>query len=383
MLNIHKLNLNFDLHIFMYTFINMIQDQFIKSFFKKIVVLDLSSVLAGPQVGSFFSELGAEVIKIENKNSQGDPTRQWKLEVEDQNSSISSYYASANYKKSTLLLDLTHWEDYEKMKQFAMRADIVVSNALPKVSTKLKIDYDTLKNLNPKIIYAQLVAYGADDDRPGYDLVMQAEAGFMAMNGSQNGKPAKMPVAIIDLMAAHQMKEAILIAMLKRAETSQGSLIQVSLYQSAIASLANQASNFLMCGHIPQKMGSLHPNIAPYGEVMTSSDGVEFILAVGSDEQYRKLGKTLNSVVLQSDIFISNQQRVKQRISLLGHLESAFQKLPYEEISIQLKSQQIPFCRVNRLDEVFDNELAKEMIISQKLDDIEARSVSQIAFKIN
>lgn len=360
----------------------MLQDQFIQSFFKKIVVLDLSSVLAGPQVGSFFSELGAEVIKIENKTSKGDPTRQWKLREEDKNSSISSYYASANYQKSTFLLDLTHSQDYEIMKKFAMRADIIISNALPKVSTKLKIDYLTLKKLNPKVIYAQLVAYRPDDNKPGYDLVMQAETGFMSMNGSPNGKPAKMPVAIIDLMAAHQMKEAILMAMIKRAETNQGSLIEVSLYQSAIASLANQASNFLMSGHIPQKMGSLHPNIAPYGEVLTSSDGVEFILAVGSDEQFKKLGKTLNSSQLQSDIFQQNSQRVKQRNNLFDYLEEAFQQLPYREIEIKLKSQQIPFCRVNSMDEVFDNDLAKEMILSQKVDDIEARSVSQIAFKI-
>ena len=194
----------------------MTNPNYIPEYFSKLKILDLSTVLAGPQVGSFFSELGSKVIKVENKRSNGDPTRQWKLEVEKGRNTISSYYASANYQKESIFLDLQDVDDYMILLSLAKEADILLSNYQLIVANKLKVDYASLKAINPNIIYAQLYAYDADDTRPGYDLVMQAETGFMSMNGHPDGATAKMPVAIIDIMAAHQLKEALLIALIKR-----------------------------------------------------------------------------------------------------------------------------------------------------------------------
>ncbi len=351
--------------------------------FSDLKILDLSSVLAGPQVGSFFSELGAEVVKIENRRSNGDPTRQWKLEVEKGSESISSYYASANYQKESIFLDLQNSNDYSKLISIAEEADIVISNYQLRVACKLGVDYETLKEYNPKVIYAQLYAYDAQDSRPGYDLVMQAETGFMSMNGHPSGAPAKMPVAIIDLMAAHQIKEAILIALIKRGKEAAGSLVEVSLYKSAIASLANQASNYLMADHIPKKLGSLHPNIAPYGDPFTTKDQITFILAVGSDDQFNKLGKTLRNRQLLSSTFDYNSSRLANRSRMNEVLQQEFGQLTFKEIDLLLADQNIPFCRVLSLDGVFKNNLAKDMILDHVIEGDAVKSVSQIAFTIN
>lgn len=351
--------------------------------FEDLNILDLSSVLAGPQVGSFFAELGAKVIKVENKNSKGDPTRQWKLEAEKGSDTISSYYASANYHKDSLLLDLKDQSDYKVLKDLAVQADIIISNYQPVVSRKLKVDYATLSKDNEKVIYAQLHAYAAEDPRPGYDLVMQAETGFMSMNGQPNGAPVKMPVAMIDLMAAHQLKEAILIALIKRERDAAGSLVEVSLYQSAIASLANQASNYLMAGHIPKKLGSLHPNIAPYGDAFTSKDNIQFILAVGSDDQFHKLGETLSSERLLSSTFDSNSDRLSNRAQMNEILQFEFVRRTFDETEELLNSQKIPYCRVYTLDRVFTEKLAKDMILDHAIEGDAVKSVSQVAFTIN
>lgn len=355
----------------------------ISHLFNDLIVLDLSSVLAGPQVGSFFSELGAKVIKIENKKSNGDPTRQWKLEQEKGSDRISSYYASGNYDKKSIFMDLNDAADHNALMDLVGNADIVISNYQPRVAKKFKVDYDSLIFYNMELIYAQLYAYAEDDPRPGYDLVMQAETGFMSMNGQPDGAPAKMPVAMIDLMAAHQLKEAILIALLKRERNAAGSLIEVSLYQSAIASLANQASNYLMADHIPKKLGSLHPNIAPYGDAYTSKDDVSFILAVGSDDQFNKLGKTLRSEKLLSSTFDSNNIRLQNRAEMNEALQAEFCKRAYSEIEQLLRSQSIPFCRVLSLDRVFTEKLAKDMILNHVIEGDAVKSVSQIAFTIS
>ena len=135
-----------------------------------------------------------------------------------------------------------------------------------------------LRKLNPKLIYGQITGYGSDDPRVGYDAVIQAESGFMSMNGEPGGNSLKMPVALIDILAAHHLKEGLLLALIQQSRTGMGDFVEVSLIQAAIASLANQATNWLVSGKIPQKQGSAHPNIAPYGDVFTTSDGQEILL---------------------------------------------------------------------------------------------------------
>ncbi len=352
----------------------------IDGLFAELKVLDISSVLAGPLAGSFFAELGAHVTKIEHKSTGGDSTRQWKLPGEEHTRSISAYYASANYGKDVIQLDLDVFEDYEVLVSLLKDVDIVISNYQKKVAEKLKTTYADLKQYNENIIFAQLNAYSYDDPRPGYDMIMQAETGWISMTGTDEAHLAKLPVAIIDIMASHQIREAVLIALLKREKTGQGSEIHVSLYKSAISALANQASNYLMNDHIPTPMGTLHPNIAPYGDVFTSKDEKSLILAIGSDKQFEKLGKTLNLASELISTFTSNRDRIAERGRLRELLQLQFSKYDLLVIEQFLSDANVPFCIVNNIKEVFCSVYAREMVLSETIESVFTRKVSNIAF---
>jgi len=353
---------------------------------KDLVVVELASVLAGPLAGSFLAEHGARVIKIENKKSGGDVTRQWKLGNEDPDAAISAYYSSANFGKEVISLDLLARNDYAQLVTLLKKADIVISNFQKKTALKLKVDYDSVFRVMPNIIYAQLVAYTWDDPKPGYDLVMQAEAGFISMNGSEDGSAdgnlAKMPVALIDVIAGHQIKEAILLSLLTRYKTGNGSYSEISLYKSAISGLANQASNYLMSGHIPKPIGTLHPNIAPYGDVVVTNDKKMVILAIGSDKQFEKLGKTLKLASELLHTFRLNKERVSRRDELMLHIRSKIEVLSYDSLRMRFQNANIPYCSIAHLDEVFENPLAKEMIIEETIADQKTVKVSNTAFTI-
>lgn len=344
-------------------------------------VLDLSSILAGPLTGSFFAELGADVIKVENKLIHGDATRQWKLPSEDPSNPYSAYYWSANYGKKILLLDLTNRADRLRIDTYLSNVDIVISNFQKKTASKLQLEPDEILAKYPNVIVAQLSAYEYDDPRPGYDLVMQGETGWISMNGTDNDHLAKLPVAIIDIIAAHQMKEAILLALLKKMTTGQGNIVHVSLYKSAISALANQASNYLMAGHIAQPIGTLHPNIAPYGDLLISQDLKKIILAVGSDAQFKKLWFSLNMPEKDYYTFETNSDRLKYRKNLQNILQQHFGKLSFEKLEYSLKLNNIPFCLVKDTSEVFEDALAKDMINTFLIDQSLCKSVSNIAFR--
>ncbi|MFT6335651.1 MAG: crotonobetainyl-CoA:carnitine CoA-transferase CaiB-like acyl-CoA transferase [Saprospiraceae bacterium] len=347
-----------------------------------LVVVELASVLAGPLAGSFLAELGARVIKVENSNIGGDVTRQWKHPSEDAEASVSAYYASANTGKEILFLDLQSSEDYQKLIGLVASADIVISNFQKRTAKKLKVDYESVKLINQKIIFAQLVAYSYDDPRPGYDLIMQAETGFISMNGSDHGGIAKMPVALIDVIAGHQIKEAILLGVITKLKTGKGSYSEVSLYKSGISALANQASNYLMNNNVPFPMGTLHPNIAPYGDIVTTSDNFIVILGVGSDKQFEKLGKTLNLAKQLLHTFSLNKERVDRRQELITSLQATCKDMSYEDLSIKLRNAKIPFCRVSDLDKVFRTPLAIEMIIEETIEGRHTSKVKNVAFDL-
>ncbi|MCX6296683.1 MAG: CoA transferase, partial [Bacteroidetes bacterium] len=211
--------------------------------FKDLKVIELANVLAGPAVGMFFAELGAQVIKIENKSTNGDVTRSWKIAKEDQKINSSAYYASVNWNKKSMFLDLKDASDKSKIIELIKEADIVISNYKKGDDIKLGMDFETLKKTNPTLIYAHISGFGEENSRTAFDIVLQAETGFMFMNGTKESGPIKMPVALIDILAAHQLKEGVLVALIKRMQTGNGSKVSVSLYDSAIASLANQATN--------------------------------------------------------------------------------------------------------------------------------------------
>ena len=350
---------------------------------KGIKVLDLSGILAGPLTASFFAELGAEVVKIENKLTGGDATRQWKLPSEKHDSSFSAYYHSANFGKKIVLKDLTIQTERNELEKMIADSDIIVSNFQKKTAEKLGLLPSEIVKKYPSIIFAQLSAYNFEDPRPGYDLVMQGETGWISMTGTDADHLAKLPVAIVDIVAAHQLKEGILLALWKKEKTGIGSLVHVSLYKSSISALVNQASNYLNAMHIPTPLGTLHPNIAPYGDIFLSEDNMKFILAVGSDAQFKKLWFTLISAVEDYSTFEFNSERVNHRKALTVKLQHRFSNLPFEKIKNLLQSINVPFCLIMNMKDVFTNELAKEMVLPMQTDIDTVYSVSNIAFDIS
>lgn len=352
---------------------------------QNLIVVELAAVLAGPAVGMFFSELGAKVIKIENKTTNGDVTRRWKLPTESKESPYSAYYCSVNYKKEKLLLDLRHPADYQQVIEIISSADIVVSNFKVSSAQKLKLDAVTLRNRFPKLIYAQLNGYTADSDQPAFDVVLQAEAGFMYMNGEQTGQAVKMPVALIDILAAHQLKEGILLALLKREQTGEGSTVTTSLLKSALASLANQATNWLMANHIPQRMGSQHPNIAPYGDIFMTKDKKELVLAIGTEQQFVNLCQVLNvSELVEDKRFCENTIRVQHRELLVELLTPQIAQWERADLLNQLAKAKVPAGSIRNMKEVFELETAQEMILRETLDDgTKSERVATVAFTIS
>lgn len=354
--------------------------------FKDLKVVEFASVLAGPAVGMFFAELGATVIKIENKTTGGDVTRAWKQASEDPHSPISAYWCSVNWGKKYLFLDLTQAEDRAKAKILALEADVVISNFKPSSARRMGFDADTLRLENPKLIYAQLNAYAdPEDERPAFDAVLQAEAGFLFMNGEADRPPVKLPVALIDVLAAHQLKEAILIALLQREKTGVGSFVSSSLLESALASLANQASNYLMNGHIPQRMGTRHPNIAPYGDTYLCADGQTLLLAVGTERQFVHLCGALGlESLLQNIEFQTNTARVIHRERLNQLLQACVSKFTLDEMMDKLNTSGVPAARIRDMQSVFNQPTAQAMILEEKMPDgILTKRVKTIAFKIS
>lgn len=352
-----------------------------QQYLKNLKVVELAGVLAGPAVGMFFAELGAHVIKIENSKTGGDVTRKWKLPSEGVDDDLSAYFCSVNYKKEYLFYNLEDPAEREKVYNICAQADIVISNYKKGDDVKLGMDEASLRKVSTKMIYAHLSGYGENSNKPAFDVVLQAETGFMFMNGTAGSGPVKMPVALIDIMAAHQLKEAILLALLKRERTGKGSRIEVSLYESAIASLANQASNWLMKKHLPVREGSLHPNIAPYGEIMTTRDNVQLVLAIGSDKQFASMCECLGvAEIAKDEKFSTNQLRIKNREMLFTLLEEYFKKFDFVSLADKLDKMNVPYGRINNMEDLFSNEIARAMILQEDINGIDTKRVSTIAF---
>ncbi len=349
--------------------------------FSKLIIVDASTVLAGPSVGTFFAELGATVIKVENASSY-DVTRTWKLPSEDKNSPISAYFSSVNYGKKYIQLNLKDTHDLKQFKELIKVADILISNFKKGDEEKLGITDTILRNCNPSLIIGKINGFGKDSDRVAYDLILQAETGFMSMNGTPESGPVKMPVALIDVLAAHHLKEGILLAMLKLKTTGKASTISVSLYDAAVSSLVNQASNYLMNNHIPESIGSLHPNIAPYGELFKTKDNDLITFAIGSDTHFKKLCHFLELDELVKNVnYNSNQSRVINRKELQEILQEKISLLNTNDILNEMLSLNVPVGKVKDLAEVFENEELKSSILEENILGYKTKRVSSIAFK--
>lgn len=350
--------------------------------FKDLLVIELAGVLAGPSAGLFFSELGAKVIKIENPKTNGDVTRSWKTKTESKENNTSAYFWSVNSGKEILNLDLTNKLDLEKFYTLVRMADVLITNFKAGDDEKLKVHYGRLKKFNSKLIYASINGFGNSNPRTAYDIILQAESGFMSINGEKNSQPLKMPVALIDILAGHQLKEAILIALLNRYKTNEGCHVSVSLFDTAVASLANQATNWLVANHLPSAQGSLHPNIAPYGEVFTTKDNQQITFAIGSDKQFYKLCEILNITSISADpLYNSNQQRVKNRDELFHILKEKVAGQSFSKLFSQCSKSDVPLGKIRNLKEVFELPEAKQMLVMHKYRNKEINTVKSVAFK--
>lgn len=347
----------------------------------ELKILDLSTVLAGPSVGTFFAELGARVLKIEHP-IHGDVTNTWRLANEQNAKQQSAYYSSVNYQKEKRKLNFQDPKDYSIFLKELADTDIVLLNFKKGDDYKLKLDEQTLWKHKPGLIIGKITGFGSDSDRIAYDLILQAETGFMSMNGSPKSGPIKMPVALIDVLAAHQLKEGLLLALLRKQQ--HGQLVSVSLYDAAVCSLANQASNFLMAKHVPQRIGSLHPNIAPYGEIFYTKDAKQVTFAVGSNTHFEKLCQVLNlSDLCQDPRFLDNIDRVNNRTILAQLIQekvAVFEASPLIESYIQIG---VPAALIKDLADVFEAPEAKKLVRTESVDGIDTKRVTQIAFQIH
>lgn len=348
--------------------------------FKGLKVIELASVLAGPAVGMFFAELGAEVIKIENKKTKGDVTRNWHISSEDKNKT-AAYYHSINYNKKSQFWDLTEAEDYKKLLNELQDTDILISNFNEQTAEKFKVSYKNLSSIFPRLIYAQLTGFVHEKDRPAYDIVLQAESGFLSMCGLNETSKARLPVALIDILAAHQLKEGILIAMLKRVKSNTGSKIECTLEESAISSLANQATNYLIANHIPKPLGTIHPNISPYGDIFKTKDDQEIVLSIGTNKQFYSLCNILKTnELIDDERFITNPDRVKNRIELIEKLSIKIKDFNCSDLLKKAKSNKVPLGQIKNLEQVFETKTGKSMILESEDG---TKRVKTVAFKIS
>ena len=323
-------------------------------------VIELASVLAGPSVGQFFAELGASVLKIESPATGGDVTRSWKLQAETARNSRPAYFTSVNWGKTSLMLNLKKEQDRQRLYEEVREATILVASYKPGDAAKLGVDYAVLSSINPQLIYGSITGYGQNDPRVGYDAIVQAETGYLYMNGSPEGESVKMPVALMDVLAAHQLKEALLLALWEKEKTGKGSEVSVSLFDSGIAALSNQATNWLNAGHIPQRMGSGHPNIVPYGNTFPTQDGDRVLLAVGTDRQFEALCQLLDWTI--EERFQTNLQRVHLRQELLPLLEQRIREWESEPLVQGLTERKVPAAKVNNLSQVFELPQAQALL---------------------
>lgn len=337
-------------------------------------VIELASVLAGPEVGRFLAELGASVIKYEAPN--GDVTRGWRLTSETSTSSISAYFASVNAEKSYATLNLKSEEGVAELHRLLASADVLLTNFKEGDDEKFGLTPALLKTHFPKLIWGRIRGFAEDTHKPAFDVVLQAETGWMSMTGQPGGLPTKMPVALVDVLAAHQLKEALLLALLEREKTGTGSHWEVTLEEASLSALMNQATNYWMNQHVATAMGTAHPNIAPYGDLLPTQDGKWAVPAIGSNAQFQAFCKLLQLDELLNDrSYRSNVDRVDHRSSLVETLSKATIHWKAQDLSDACAEHRIPLGIVRSLDEVLDGKVAEKLAVEEEIDQRETKRV--------
>ena len=317
-------------------------------------IIDLASVLAGPMTANMFSELGANVLRIENVKTHGDSTRTWLREGEQYDEHVSSYHASVNYNKTILQKDLSLPDEHQWLMQELEDADVLIGNFSPIVQEKLNLRLADIRKTYPKLIVGWISTYPDNRNRPAYDAVLQAETGWMSINGEEGSPPLKLPVAVIDVFASHQLRTGILTALLHKQSNQKGSLVEVFLVEAGLAAQVNQSSYALNQKVNPHPMGSAHPNICPYGDVVQCEGGDYLLFAVGTDAQYLRLAETLDDSRLLADSFLINPQRVIHRSSLIEILQEICKQHTALSLHEKLTAANIPCAQVRGILDAFN-----------------------------
>lgn len=325
-------------------------------------VLDLTRVLAGPWCTQLLADLGADVIKIERPGS-GDDTRAWGppylKDAEGRDTSEAAYYLAANRGKRSVTVDISKPAGQRLLRQLAERSDIVIENYKVGQLAKYGLDYPSLAALNPRLIYCSITGFGQDGpyrDRAGYDFIIQAMSGFMSITGERDdrpgGGPQKAGVAITDLMTGMYAAVAILAAVAQRERSGRGQYIDLALFDSAVAMLANMNMNYLVTGVAPGRVGNAHANIVPY-QVFAAADG-HVVIAVGNDSQFGRFCEIAGCAELAADPrFARNADRVRHRDVLVPLLEPIVRAKPVAFWTDRLEAAGVPCGPINSIAQAF------------------------------
>lgn len=333
-----------------------------------IRILDLTRVLAGPWCAQNFADLGAEVIKVERPGN-GDDTRSWGPPyLRDQNgdnTTEAAYYLAANRGKQAITVDISTPEGQEIIRKLAEQSDVVLENYKVGQLKKYGLDYASLKEIKPDLIYCSITGFGQDGPyahRAGYDFIVQGMGGFMSLTGERDdlpgGGPQKAGVAIADLMTGMYATIAVMAALTHRDRTGEGQYIDMALLDVQVAMLANMNTNYLASGKPPVRWGNAHPNIVPY-QTFATSDG-HIIVAAGNDGQYKKFVAAGGEEQLATDErFCTNPARVANREVLIPLLADMVKRKSRQEWIALLEDAGVPCGPINRLDDVFNDPQVK------------------------
>ncbi|MBE3596029.1 MAG: CoA transferase [Hydrogenibacillus sp.] len=315
-------------------------------------ILDLSRVLAGPFATMILADLGADVVKIEPPH--GDETRAWGPPFWGE---LSAYFLTVNRNKRSLVLDLKDAEARAVFLEMVQKADVVVENFKPGTMQRFGLDYAVLERHNPRLIYAAISGFGQNGPYaklPGYDFIIQAMGGMMAVTGEPDGAPMKVGAAIADLAAGFYAAIGILAALRERDQSGRGQFIDISLFDAEVALLANTALNYLVSGERPKRYGNAHPNIVPY-QVFQAQDG-PFVVAVGNDRQFQTLCQVIGAPELALDArFATNADRLAHREALIARLSAVFAARPVREWVERLRAAGVPVGAIWSHDVLFDD----------------------------
>ena len=317
-----------------------------------VTIADFSRVLAGPLATMMLGDLGANVIKIE-RDHVGDDTRAWGPPFTTQGD--SAYYLAVNRNKRRIALDLGDEQQLETARRIALSSDVVIENFRAGTMERFGLDYDSLAKHEARLIYCRISGFGnkAGRDLPGYDFLAQALGGLMSITGEPERPPMKTGVAIVDILAGLHATIGILAALNERQVSGRGQAIEVNLFSSALASLANQASSYLTTGTIPKRQSNQHPSIAPYETFSTAGEPI--VIAVGNDSQFRKLCVALQDPEIADDSrWKTNGNRVANRAALIVALTAILETNSHEYWLTRLKANDVPCAPVNNIAEAFD-----------------------------